>query len=131
MPRKPAHKSTTLPFKAGTRDKSLIEWDDPSRQAHVLDWRQRAHGFGLDVDEREDADGDSAFVSPTRLLEDDEPEAFTEQSFVEEEPAEPAEEEEEAAAEPGASTSRDDIDLVRVYLQHIGKRRLLKAHEEQ
>ena len=128
MPRKPAHKSTTLPFKAGTRDKSLIEWDDPSRQAHVLDWRQRAHGFGLDVDEREDAEGDSAFVSPTRLLEDDEPEAFTEQSFVEEEPAE---EEEEAAAEPGASTSRDDIDLVRVYLQHIGKRRLLKAHEEQ
>ena len=129
MARKTAHKSSTLPFKAGRGDKSLIEWDDPSRQAHVLDWRQRAHGFGLDVDEREDAEGDSPFaVSPERMLEDDEPEAFTEQSFVEEEPAE---EEEEAAAEPGAFASRDDIDLVRVYLQHIGKRRLLKAHEEQ
>src|SRR5688500_7072290 len=127
MPRKPAHKSTTLPFKAGTRDKSLIEWDDPSRQAHVLDWRQRAHGLGLDVHEREDAECDSTCASPSRLMEEDEREALTEQSFVEEEPAE---EEEEAAAEPGASTSRDDIDLVRVYLQHIGKRRLLKAPEE-
>ena len=40
----------TLPFRAGRRRKSLIEWEDPSRQAHVLDWRQRAHDFGLEVD---------------------------------------------------------------------------------
>jgi RNA polymerase primary sigma factor len=41
-------------------------------------------------------------------------------------------EEEQAEVEPEeAGTSREDIDLVRVYLQHIGKRKLLKGHEEQ
>ena len=29
-----------------------------------------------------------------------------------------------------AGVSRDDVDLVRMYLQHIGKRKLLKAHQE-
>ena len=46
------------------------------------------------------------------------------------EPREDANEEEFDRPEE-AGTSREDIDLVRVYLQHIGKRKLLKAHEEQ
>jgi RNA polymerase primary sigma factor len=127
----PATSPGTLAFKPGRKRgrKSLIEWEDPSRQAHVLDWRQRAEGFGLDVEPREDHDEEHPFVKPEALLQDEEPEAFAEQPIgvdvidVEEE---------EEADEPGApGTSREDIDLVRVYLQHIGKRKLLKAAEEQ
>ena len=118
--------SNTLAFRASPRRKSLIEWEDPSRQAHVLDWRQRAHDFGLEVDEREDSEAEPPFqVSPARLLEEEEPEAFADQPL-------PADDEmaEEELEQPEEGTSREDIDLVRVYLQHIGKRRLLKAHEE-
>src|SRR5687768_16481966 len=127
MTQKTSAKSKTLAFRAPRRRKSLIEWEDPARPAHVLDWRQRAHGFGLDVDEREDTDEEQPFaVSPERMLREDEPEAFADQPVVEE--AEDDEEEELEQAEEAAS--REDVDLVRLYLQHIGKRRLLKAHEE-
>ncbi|HEY5616721.1 MAG TPA: sigma-70 family RNA polymerase sigma factor [Vicinamibacterales bacterium] len=126
MTDKASSKANTLAFRTKGRRKSLIEWDDPSRPAHVLDWRQRAHGFGLDVDEREDTEEDRPFiVSPERMLREDEPEAFTDQPLPVEE-----EGEEEEIEQPGGRFSREDVDLVRVYLQHIGKRRLLKAHEE-
>ncbi|MET0214196.1 MAG: hypothetical protein ABW292_14395, partial [Vicinamibacterales bacterium] len=76
MADKTSSKSNTLAFpptsaaSAGRRRrKSLIEWDDPSKPAHVLDWRQRAHGFGLEVDEREETDEERPFVvTPERLL---------------------------------------------------------------
>ena len=133
MADKTSSKSNTLAFpptsavSAGRgRRKSLIEWDDPSKPAHVLDWRQRAHGFGLEVDEREETDEEQPFaVPPERLLRDDEPEAFADQRLAVEE-----EVEEEEIEQPEEGASREDVDLVRLYLQHIGKRRLLKAHEE-
>jgi RNA polymerase primary sigma factor len=126
MAKKTTKKSASaLTFRSGGRRKSLIEWNDPSRQAHILDWRQRAHGFGLDVDEREDHEEGQPFVPPERLLQEDEPEAFREQPI----PNEP--EEEDDLDQPLAAGPREDIDLVRVYLQHIGKRRLLKAAEER
>jgi RNA polymerase primary sigma factor len=127
-PTKTAEKPSAGPlaFKPGRRRKSLIEWEDPSRQAHVLDWRQRAQEFGLDVEGREDPDEESPFAKPEALLREDEPEAFADQPIMSDEA------EEEDLDEPAeAGTSREDIDLVRVYLQHIGKRKLLKAHEEQ
>ena len=37
------------------------------------------------------------------------------------------EDDDQAEQPPRAGVSREDVDLVRVYLQHIGKRRLLKA----
>ena len=119
--------ASTLAFKPGRRRKSLIEWDDASRQAHVLDWRQRAQEFGLDVEPREDLDVDHPFVKPESRLQEDEPEAFADQPIR----VDAEEEEAEELDQPEAGTSREDIDLVRVYLQHIGKRKLLKAHEEQ
>jgi RNA polymerase primary sigma factor len=127
----PEPSPATLAFKPGRKRgrKSLIEWEDPSRQAHVLDWRQRAEGFGLDVEPREDHEEEQPFAKPESLLQEYEPEAFAEQPIGVD--AIDAEEEEEVD-EPGvAGTSREDIDLVRVYLQHIGKRKLLKAAEEQ
>jgi RNA polymerase primary sigma factor len=114
-----------LAFRAGARRKSLIEWDDPSRQAHILDWRQRAHGFGLDVEESEDGEQGQPFVPPERLLEEHEPEAFADQPIPRED------DEVEDDDQPLAAGPREELDLVRVYLQHIGKRKLLKAHQEQ
>jgi RNA polymerase primary sigma factor len=132
MPSKTSTKSSPkapspspLAFKPGRRRKSLIAWEDPSRQAHVLDWRQRAQEFGLDVEPREDHDDSHPFAKPEALLQEDEPEAFSDQ------PIDVEVEEEEELEPQEAGTSREDIDLVRMYLQHIGKRKLLKAHEEQ
>jgi RNA polymerase primary sigma factor len=117
-----------LTFKPGKRRASLIEWNDASRQAHVLDWHHRAHEFGLDVQEHEDVDGAPSYeLDPKRLLEDEEPEAFTTQ-HVEEDAEFETDEEDERPLAPGIG--REDVDLVRVYLQHIGRRKLLKAHEE-
>jgi RNA polymerase sigma factor (sigma-70 family) len=117
----------TLAFKPASKRKSLIEWTDHARQAQVLDWRHRAHEFGLEVDEREDnAEGQGFDVEPRRLLADEEPEAFADQHVTRE--LEEHEEDERVAA--GPALGREDVDLVRVYLQHIGKRKLLKAHEE-
>ena len=135
MARKAAQ-AATLPFKAGGKRSSLIEWS-PSRQAQILDWHHRARDYGLAVDEREDHDEGQPFdVEPRQLLQDEEPEAFTDQPIrrrddFEALAAEAAGLEEDDDEQPlAAGTSREDVDLVRVYLQHIGKRKLLKAHQE-
>ena len=116
-----------LAFKAKRGRKSLIEWNDPARQVHVLDWHHRAQEFGLSVAEHDEEDALPFGVEPKRMLEQDEPEAFVPQ-HVEETDPEPEEQEEEERLQPGVG--REDVDLVRVYLQHIGRRKLLKAHEE-
>jgi RNA polymerase primary sigma factor len=125
-------RSNTLPFRPGRRGRprtSLIEWTDPSRQAHVLDWRQRAQEFGLAVDGREEAEPRRPYDESERLVHDDEPEAYADQPIPEGEAENVEDDEQGQAAEAGVS--REDVDLVRVYLQHIGKRRLLKAHQER
>ena len=127
MARKPRQPST-LPFRPAARRESLIEWSDPSRQAQILDWHQRAQGFGLAVEGHEDLDeGEQFALEPERMLQEDEPEAFADQ-HIGDDPDEAGEDLDHLAALP---PSREDVDLVRVYLQHIGKRKLLKKHEEQ
>ena len=120
---------------ARTQAETLIDWRQPESNAHVLDWRHRAHDFGiLPADESEDE-----VFPPHQLIAEDDPEAFDRQRVDEEEddeaPLRPGlrdegkdETEEEA---PLPSTSREDFDLVRVYLKHVGRRRLLKGKEEQ
>jgi hypothetical protein len=78
---------TALAFKPkrGRKSKSLIEWDDPSRQAHVLDWHHRAQEFGLAVTDHDNEESAPFAVEPKRLLEHDEPEAFVPQ-HVEDDP---------------------------------------------
>ena len=106
---------------------SLIDWNEPERNAHVLDWRHRTHEFGLlPRDETDEA----TVLPPDQLLHEDDPEAFDRQSFLDvdsrRDEVEPAE-----GAVPPVAESREDLDLVRVYLKHVGKHRLLKAKEEQ
>ncbi|MGH9370384.1 MAG: RNA polymerase sigma factor RpoD/SigA [Vicinamibacterales bacterium] len=129
MAKKRPQAAKTLPFKPPGRHKSLIEWKDPANQAHVLDWRRRAHDFGLGPS---DADAptaeDTAFaVEPERLLREEEPEAFRPQQFGDDEFDTDVLEREQQASR---AAPHEDVDLVRVYLQHIGKRKLLKKHEE-
>jgi RNA polymerase primary sigma factor len=124
MPKAPRERPKTLEFAPTRRRKPLIDWSDPSKQAHVLDWRHRAQEFGLAVethDELEDAPQPFA-PSPEQILHDEEPEAFEDQTV---------EAEEEEQLEASAPVGREEVDLVRVYLQHIGKRKLLKAAEER
>jgi RNA polymerase primary sigma factor len=124
MPKAPRGRPKTLEFEPGRRRKALIDWSDPSKQAHVLDWRHRAQEFGLAVethDELEDA-GQPFAPSPEQILHDEEPEAFEDQAVATEE---------EDQLEAAAPVGREEVDLVRVYLQHIGKRKLLKAAEER
>ena len=124
MPKAPRGRPKTLEFSPTRRRKPLIDWNDPSKQVHVLDWRHRAQEFGLAVethDEMEDA-GQPFAPSPEQILQDEEPEAFEDQ---------PVDRDGEEQLEAGAPVGREEVDLVRVYLQHIGKRKLLKAAEER
>src|SRR5215813_12748771 len=107
----------------------LVDWREPGRNAHVLDWRDRAHEFGL-VPLDDTGLVENAVVEPTsRLIEEEEPEAFEEMRF-DRETEEPLDDE-RVDEIPTGRVPQEDVDLVRVYLNHIGKRKLLKAHEEQ
>jgi RNA polymerase primary sigma factor len=116
----------------------LIEWDDPRRQDHVLDWHHRALEFGLDVADHEDADrseAEPAADGPRRSGDGETdshqlrrlpggPAASAKREGDED--TEPLEPDDEAPLPAG----REDLDLVRTYLRNIGQRRLLKATEE-
>ena len=107
---------------------SLIDWREPARNAHVLDWRERAHEFGLvPIDESEEP-GTSVEQPPSRLLEEEEPEAFRRNPVGDDEYDQAAG---DADEEESPDMSHEDLDLMRVYLRNVGTRRLLKASEEQ
>src|SRR4051812_12127864 len=110
----------------------LVDWHEPERNMHVLDWRERAHDFGLVPIEESGAIETGIVEPPRRLIEEEEPEAFDEQRFDrDDQQVDDEEDGEEAEAIPAGRFPQEDVDLVRVYLNHIGKRKLLKAHEEQ
>jgi RNA polymerase primary sigma factor len=130
MAKKSSPPKKTLAFKATGRRKSLIEWKDPANQTHILDWRRRTHEFGVgpEGDGAPTAEETPYATQPERLLHDEEPEAYGAQQFREDDEfdADQLEKEQPTAGPIG----HEDVDLVRVYLQHIGKRKLLKKHEE-
>jgi len=147
MPRTSApthHRSRRVP--STPESDSLIDWTQPDRNAHVLDWRQRVQEFGLIGGDETD---EAPVLAPDRLLQEDDPEAFDEQALDGDvdRPLRPGDDtdrdpdrgrvvepdlnndELEEVRSPGAS--REDLDLVRVYLKHVSKRKLLKARDEQ
>jgi RNA polymerase primary sigma factor len=116
--------------RGGGPARPLIDWREPQANAHVLDWRERAHEFGLIPVATEGAAHELIVQPPERLLQEEEPEA------AEEQPVDDAEDEASGDAEPaevavGTRLPREEFDLVRVYLRHIGRHRLLKAAQEQ
>jgi hypothetical protein len=66
-------------FTPGRKRKSLIEWNDPTRQAQILDWHHRAQDFGLEVEDHEEYAQSHPYEEPRKVLEHEEPEAFEEQ----------------------------------------------------
>ncbi len=100
----------------------------------MLDWRRRAHEFGLvPVDTWTDDDGEPRRASvadgPEQLLHDEEPEAYEEQRLDEAGGEELSSEEREES--PQAGVPDIEIDLVRTYLTSIARRKLLTGREEQ
>ena len=64
----------------GAHGDSLIDWQEPERNAHVLDWHVRAQGFGI-VPVDQDQPNVSTFVEPAEnIIEEEEPEAAPEES---------------------------------------------------
>jgi RNA polymerase primary sigma factor len=115
---------------AGRDGDTLIDWTQPDRNAHLLDWRQRAQEFGII---EADGSGDAPVLPPDRLLREDDPEAFAEQGPYDQ--SKDTDEVEDEGVDDtkvvAGDASREDLDLVRVYLKHVGKRKLLKAKDEQ
>jgi RNA polymerase primary sigma factor len=114
---------------------SLVDWREPERNARVLDWRERAHEFGLIPVDGQASMGprtieprERLVEPPERLLEEDDPEAFEEQPL--EEADSEALEAQEIEEAPEARVPQDELDLVRVYLKNIGRRKLLTARQE-
>src|SRR5688500_5297858 len=136
----PAHASTPKKPRA-TRSEaaSLLDWRQPENNARILDWRGRAREFGLNTAGGEepaepavDPDADPAEMAE-RLLHEDEPEAFARQPIDLDDGA-PLRRDDTGGAddEPlAAGVSDTDLDLVRIYLRHIGKTKLLTAAQEQ
>jgi RNA polymerase primary sigma factor len=118
--------------RARPKDKTLIDWIEPERNMRVLDWRDRAQQFGL-VPLGADDTLPAVSTSPEQLLQEEEPEALADQPVLAEG------EDEEIAAESDAvepladapAVSHEDADLVRMYLNQLGKRPLLTFAQEQ
>jgi RNA polymerase primary sigma factor len=115
---------------------SLIDWREPENNAHVLDWRERAHEFGLmPAGDSDDSDEPETVVLPAdRLIDEEETEAYRSRRpgydlEPEEEDVRPRQQDEEGRFEAGVS--REDLDLVRLYLKTVGQRKLLTAKQEQ
>jgi RNA polymerase primary sigma factor len=72
-------------------------------------------------------------AEPERLLAEEEPEAFSAQQIPSRDDFEFDErqlDDDEDTDKAPIAGPREEVDLVKVYLQHIGKRKLLKAQEE-
>ena len=109
-------------------DPELIDWHEPAQNARVLDWRQRAEAFGLNPI-ADDGGTDGPIVLPTgQLIDEEEPEAMAPLGFSDVESVEPVPDDDEPA---DARLPAADTDPVRVYLQEIGRRRLLTSAQEQ
>jgi RNA polymerase primary sigma factor len=112
-----------------TATESLVDWREPGSNAHVLDWRERAHEFGLVPVEGQEPVGPAVVEPVERLLEEEEPEAWEVQSSRRAGSDEI--DSEEIEERPSAGVPQAELDPIRIYLTHIGRRRLLTALEEQ
>ena len=116
----------------GSRSSSLIDWHEPENNAHVLDWRERALEFGL-VPAGDSDEPETVVLPADRLIDEEETEAYEARRpgydmEPEDEDVRPKPDEDGKFA---AGVSREDLDLVRLYLKTVGQRKLLTAKQEQ
>ncbi len=108
---------------------ALIDWHEAERNVHLLDWRARAREFGVAPIEPTDAGPVHVIEPPDQLIDEEEPEAYEDQTVRG--PGEEVEESPSLGEAEEATLPADEVDLVRVYFQNIGKRKLLKREQEQ
>jgi RNA polymerase primary sigma factor len=117
--------------RSGRRSRSLIDWREPEHNQHVLDWRDRAHAHGL-IPLGDDEGVEAASGVPDQLLAEEEPEALESQPIDRDiDDSSLPEEVGEEPPEVVGPEAGEDVDLVRVYLNAVGRRRLLTAAEER
>jgi RNA polymerase primary sigma factor len=112
----------------GGGEPELIDWQEPAQNARVLDWRQRAEAFGLNPIGDDGGTDGPVVLPPDLLLDEEEPEATAPLGFGDVETVEPVAEDDEPV---DARLPAVETDPVRVYLQEIGRRRLLTSAQEQ
>jgi len=118
------------------RTSPLVQWDDPAQQVRVLDWRKRATEYGVNTPGVDDSVADAFDDAPELLIADEEPEAADALGLPAEERrrrdrgADDEYEDDANEPRPADATAREDADLVRMYLQQVGLRPLLKPEEE-
>jgi RNA polymerase primary sigma factor len=108
----------------------LVRWEDAPPQVNVLDWRKRASSYGLRAPASDEADEPGDFDrAPEQLIGEEDPEAFEAQALADGTGEElNADELNEEPPEQGVHGA--DVDLVRMYLQQVGKRPLLTPAQE-
>ena len=125
---KQSHASAPTRQRHAADDPELIDWHEPAQNARVLDWRQRAEAFGLNPI-ADDGGTDGPIVLPAeQLIDEEEPEAAAPLGFGDVESVEAVPDDDEPA---DTRLPAADTDPVRVYLQEIGRRRLLTSAQEQ
>src|SRR5215471_16711337 len=118
------------------RTSTLVQWDDPAQQVRVLDWRKRANEYGVNTPGVDDSVADAFDDAPELLIADEEPEAADALGLPASERrqhdrgADDEFEDDAIEPRPADATAREDADLVRMYLQQVGLRPLLKPDEE-
>jgi len=114
----------------------VVDWQQPDTHLDTLSWRRRAKTFDLAPlpGERRQSDIDGLpYAPPDVLIAEEEPEAISPQEVYEPDADFDADELEREAANADVDrrrVAREDVDPVRVYLNHISKTRLLTAQEE-
>jgi RNA polymerase primary sigma factor len=127
VPKRP--RGITNSSDGSTAVEPLVDWEEPERNAHVLDWRERAHSFGL-IPLDDHVPVDPPIVEPPDLLiAEEEPEAFDDQPLDDADRVALGRDELEEA--PESRLPQEELDLVRVYLKHIGRRKLLTGAQEK
>ena len=119
-----------------TSSSSLIDWREPENNAHVLDWRERAHEFGLVPALDSEDEPEHVVLTADRLIDEEEREAYDGgrpgyDREAEEEDLDRPPRDGDAEEKFEAGVSREDLDLVRLYLKTVGQRKLLTAKQEQ
>ncbi len=128
---KPARFVAPARRRSAAADPELIDWSEPAQNARVLDWRQRAESFGLTAI-ADDGGTDGPVVLPVdRLIDEEESEAASPLSFGDVEAVAAVSDDADDDDTADARLNAVDVDPVRVYLQEIGRRRLLSSAEEQ
>jgi RNA polymerase primary sigma factor len=131
------------PLRPERPGQTLVDWEDPEASLSVVDWKARGRAYGvvpleMDLDPDDAGDGNDDVPSAAAVITREDPEALDGADLaddISDDEATPADTEEVPVAETAADVSDSgggaEPDLVRLYLQQIGRHPLLSRQDEQ